>query len=88
MDLKLGAYHVYVRNKVPEAEVEVASPNLQSPMPNFFSIEEDPQYITQSLSRLSLAEEELVILETQGISPTSLVYKTSRSANNTKSFLC
>ena len=146
MDLKLGADQVYVRNKVPEAEDEVASPDLQSPMPNFFShlgnppimspipnlfsqlpqvdppppslllqpglsqiqsplidvglgsfaaklittvpIDEDRQDITQSLSQLSLAEEELVILETQGISPTSLVYKTSRSANNTKSFLC
>ena len=37
MDLKLGADQVYVRNKVPEAEDEVASPDLQSPMPNFFS---------------------------------------------------
>ena len=88
MDLKLGVDQVYVKNKVPKAEDEVASPDLQSPMPNFFSIEEDPQDIRQSLSQLSLAEDELVTLETQGISPTSLVYKTSRSANNTKSFLC
>ena len=64
MDLKLGADQVYVRNEVPEAEDEVASPDLQSPMPNFFSIEEDPQDITKSLSQLSLDEEELVILET------------------------
>lgn len=64
MDLKLGADQVYVRNEVPEVEDEVASPDLQSPMPNFFSIEEDPQDITKSLSQLSLDEEELVILET------------------------
>lgn len=146
MDLKLGADQVYVRNNLPEAEGEVASPNLQSPMSNYFShlerpsilspissffpqlpqidppplsmqlqprlsqiqsplidvglgsfatklitsvpIEEDPKDMIQSLSQLSLTEEQLVIPETQEITPTSQMYKTARSANDTKSFSC